>query len=85
MSLTRTPGPSSRALVVRLDDGSTHSVRGRRAAIIRHLVVEAVYLDDPVMAAGTLEIRWDDRQKLDVNCTRYAREFWGERSVEAPK
>lgn len=78
MSLTRAAGPTSRALVVRLDDGSTFSVRGRRAAIIRHLLVEALYLDDPALSQGKLEICWDDRRKLDVNCTRYGRELWGE-------
>ncbi len=83
MSLTRTAGPTSRALVVRLDDGSTVNVRGRRAAIIRHLLIEALYLDDPAMSQGKLEISWDDRQKLDVNCTRYGRELWGAKSLEA--
>lgn len=79
MTLTRKPGPSGPSLTVRFSDGNTKTVHGRRAAIIRHLLLEAVYLDEPALACGKLEINWDDARKLDVNCTRFSRELWGER------
>lgn len=80
MAIVRAPGPTARPLFVTLDDGTRHSVRGRRAAIILHLLTQCLYLDDPAYTVGKLEIAWDDRRKLDVNCTRYGRELWGEAS-----
>ncbi len=66
----------SAPLQVTLADGTVHPVRGRRAAFIRHLVLRGEYLDAPWYRVGKLELSWCDGKKLDVACTRLARDPW---------